>query len=270
MIVGLKNKVAVVTGGAQGLGRAISERLAREGCALAIADVNEAGCRDAAAVIAKQTGAKVLPVKVDVSQEADVEHMFDRVVQEFGRVDIVVSNAAILIAEPIADADAEKWRAVMNINLFGYFLVTKHACRVMKAQHSGSIININSKSGKRGSAANSAYAATKFGCIGHTQSVALEMAPHNVRCNAVCPGNLLDSPLWTDPERGLFVQYLRAGKVPGAKTVDDVHRAYIEQVPMKRGCTYDDVCNAVVFLASDQSSYITGVALSVTGGQEMN
>lgn len=270
MIADLKNKVAIVTGGAQGLGRALSECLAREGCKLAIADVNEAGCIDAAAAIAKQTGAKVLPIKVDVSQEAEVEQMFDQVVRGFGRVDIVVSNAAILIAEPIADADADKWRAVMNINLFGYFLVTKHACRVMKAQRSGSIININSKSGKRGSAANSAYAATKFGCIGHTQSVALEMAPHNVRCNAVCPGNLLDSPLWTDPQRGLFVQYLRAGKVPGAKTVDDVQRAYIEQVPMKRGCSYDDVCNAVVFLASDQSSYITGVALSVTGGQEMN
>jgi sorbitol-6-phosphate 2-dehydrogenase len=140
----------------------------------------------------------------------------------------------------------------------------------MKQQRSGSIININSKSGKKGSAANSAYAASKFGGIGHTQSVALEMAPFNVRCNAICPGNLLDSPLWTHPEKGLFVQYLRAGKVPGAKNIEDIRQAYIHQVPMKRGCTYNDVCNTVVFLASDQSSYITGVALSVTGGQEMS
>jgi sorbitol-6-phosphate 2-dehydrogenase len=191
-------------------------------------------------------------------------------VREFGRVDVVVANAGILIAEPIADADAEKWRAVMNVNLFGYFLVTKHACRIMQQQRSGSIININSKSGKKGSAANSAYAASKFGGVGHTQSVALEMAPFNVRCNAICPGNLLDSPLWMDPEKGLFVQYLRAGKVAGAKSIEDVRQAYINQVPMKRGCSCDDVCNAVVFLASDQSSYITGIALSVTGGQEMN
>jgi sorbitol-6-phosphate 2-dehydrogenase len=235
-----------------------------------IADVNEKGGADTAASIARETDRRVVGVRVDVTQEAEVRELFDRAAREFGRVDVVVSNAAILIAEPIADADAEKWRAVMNVNLFGYFLVTKHACRIMKRQRSGSIININSKSGKKGSAANSAYAASKFGGIGHTQSVALEMAPFNVRCNAICPGNLLDSPLWTDPEKGLFVQYLRAGKVIGAKDIEDVRQAYVDRVPMKRGCSYDDVCNAVVFLASNQSSYITGIALSVTGGQEMS
>jgi len=266
----LSNKVALITGGAQGLGEAISRRLAREGCDLVLTDINEAGVEAAAAAIARDTGRRVVGLKVDVTQEAEVQAMFERAAKEFGRLDIVVANAGILIAEPIAEADAEKWRAVMNVNLFGYFLITKHACRLMKAQRSGSIIAINSKSGKKGSAANSAYAASKFGGIGHTQSVALEMAPFNVRCNAICPGNLLDSPLWTHPEKGLFVQYLRAGKVPGAKTLDDVRQAYVSQVPMKRGCTFDDVANAVVFLASDQSSYITGIALSVTGGQEMN
>ena len=270
MSANLSEKVAIVTGGAQGLGQAISQRLAREGCKVIIADVNEKGVADTAAGIAKETGRAVIGVKMDVTIEADVKALFDRAVQEFGRVDVVVANAAILIAEPIIDADAEKWRAVMNVNLFGYFLVTKHACRIMKQQRGGSIININSKSGKKGSAANSAYAASKFGGVGHTQSVALEMAPFNIRCNAICPGNLLDSPLWMHPEKGLFVQYLKAGKVAGAKNVDDVRQAYTNQVPMKRGCSYDDVCNAVVFLASDQSSYITGIALSVTGGQEMN
>jgi len=270
MSANLPDKIAIVTGGAQGLGQAISQRLAHEGCTVVIADVNEKGVGDTAAAIARETGRRVIGVKVDVTQEAEVKALFDRAVQEFGRVDVVVANAAILIAEPIADADAEKWRAVMNVNLFGYFLVTKYACRAMKPQRAGSIININSKSGKKGSAANSAYAASKFGGIGHTQSVALEMAPFNIRCNAICPGNLLDSPLWTHPEKGLFIQYLRAGKVAGAKNIEDVRQAYTTQVPMKRGCSYDDVCNAVVFLASDQSSYITGIALSVTGGQEMN
>ncbi len=96
------------------------------------------------------------------------------------------------------------------------------------------------------------------------------MAPLGIRCNAICPGNLLDSPLWTDPNNGLFVQYLKAGKVPGAKNIEDVRQFYVNQVPMKRGCTYDDVCNALIFLAGDGASYLTGISLSVTGGQEMN
>ena len=248
----LKDKVAIVTGGGQGLGQAICQHLASEGAHVIAADI------------------KGTDTKVDVTNEADVQTLFDQTVAKFGRVDIVVANAAILIAEPIAQANAEKWRSVMNVNLFGNFLTLKHACRVMQPNQRGSIIQINSKSGKKGSAANSAYAASKFGGIGLVQSVALEMAPHGIRCNAICPGNLLDSPLWTDPAKGLFVQYLTAGKVPGAKNVADVRQAYVNQVPMKRGCSYHDICNAVVFLASDASSYITGIALSVTGGQEMN
>jgi sorbitol-6-phosphate 2-dehydrogenase len=135
----------------------------------------------------------------------------------------------------------------MNVNLFGYFLVTKHACRVMKGQGGGSIININSKSGKKGSAANSAYAASKFGGIGHTQSVALEMAPFNVRCNAICPGNLLDSPLMDASGQGPVRPVPARRQSPWRKDVEDVRRAYVNQVPMKRGCSYDDVCNAVSF-----------------------
>jgi sorbitol-6-phosphate 2-dehydrogenase len=248
----LEGKVSIVTGAAQGLGAAICERLTKERARVVPADI------------------RGLDISVDVTKEADMAGLFDRTVKEFGRVDIVVANAAILIAEPIAEADAEKWRAVMNVNLFGNFLTMKHACRVMKPNKSGSIIQINSKSGKKGSAANSAYAATKFGGIGLVQSVALEMAPHGIRCNAICPGNLLDSPLWADPIKGLFVQYLKAGKVPGAKNVENVRQAYVNQVPMNRGCSYDDICNALVFLASDASAYITGIALSVTGGQEMS
>jgi len=156
----LAGKVVIVTGGAQGLGRAISERLGKEGCIVVVADVNERGAKDAADAIAGATGARVVGAKVDVTREAEVEELFLGAERDFGRVDVVISNAAILIAEPIAEADAERWRAVMTVNLFGYFLVTKHACRAMKKQRSGSIININSKSGKRGSAAKSAYTAS--------------------------------------------------------------------------------------------------------------
>jgi len=265
----LQDKICVLTGGAQGLGQALSARLAAEGGQVVIGDLKADQLHGTAADIARQTGRRALPVVCDVTQEADVQALFAAALQAFGRVDVVVSNAAILIAEPICEADAEKWRAVMNVNLFGNFLVLKHACRIMRDQQGGSIIQINSKSGKKGSAANSAYAASKFGGLGLVQSVALEMARHHVRCNAVCPGNLLDSPLWTDAQHGLFVQYLRAGKVPGAQTVADVRRFYEEQVPLRRGCRYDDIGNVVVFLASDLSSYMTGQALNVTGGQEM-
>jgi len=265
----LTGKKAIITGAAQGLGEALAIRLAQEGCDVAVADMNLEGAQDTVEKITELTGQKCFAMKVDVSTEADVEALFDKAVAEFGSVDVVVANAAILIAEPIAEADAEKWRAVMNVNLFGYFLTVKHACKVMKKQGSGSIIGISSKSGKKGSAANSAYSASKFGGIGLTQSVALEMAPFGIRCNAVCPGNLLDGTLWTDPEKGLFQQYLTAGKVPGAKTIEDVKQFYMNQVPLKRGCTNEDVGNTVAFLASDLSSYMTGQAINVTGGQEM-
>ncbi|MBC8453779.1 sorbitol-6-phosphate dehydrogenase [PVC group bacterium] len=265
----LENKKAVLTGGAQGLGKALARHLANEGCDVLIGDLNGKGAEETATEVADATGRKVIGMKVDISQDADVKAFFDKAVDEFGRVDVVVANAAVLIAEAIAEANPEKWRIVMNVNLFGYFLTTKYAAKIMKEQKSGSIIQINSKSGKKGSAANSAYAASKFGGIGHTQSVALELAPFGIRCNSVCPGNLLDSPLWTDPEKGLFVQYFRAGKVPGAKSVEDVRQFYINQVPMRRGCSYEDIGNVVTFLASEKAGYMTGQAINVTGGQEM-
>jgi len=148
------------------------------------------------------------------------------------------------------------------VNLTGYFICAREAARAMLPNKSGSIIQINSKSGKKGSFRNSAYAASKFGGIGVTQSLALEYAEQGVRINSICPGNLLDSPLWVN---SLFKQYAENQGI----TEDEVRKKYIDQVPMKRGCTYHDVTNVVVFLASDDSSYMTGQAINVTGGQEM-
>ena len=258
----LQDRIALVTGGAQGLGQAICQRLAREGCHVAVADLNEEKAIQTAATI---TDRRAIAINVDVTDEARVDAMVNRTVQAFGRLDILVANAGILIAEEITEFSAEKWRAVMNVNLFGYFLCAKHAARAMKQNRSGAIIEINSKSGKKGSYKNSAYAASKFGGIGLTQSIALDLAEYGIRVNAICPGNLLDSPLWTDGPNSLFKQYARKWDL----TEDDVRQKYIDQVPMKRGCTYDDVCNVVVFLASDQASYMTGQAINVTGGQEM-
>lgn len=261
----LQDRVAIVTGGAQGLGQAICWRLAREGCQVLVADLNERAAAETAAAIASEIeaeGRRAIGLRVDVTDEAQVAAMVDRAVRELGRLDILVSNAGILLAGEISEFPAEKWRAVIEVNLVGYFLCAKHAARVMKEQRSGAIVQINSKSGKKGSYKSSAYAAAKFGGIGLTQSIALDLAEHGVRVNAVCPGNLLDSPLWVD---SLYRQYAEKWGISEA----EVRQKYIDQVPLKRGCTYDDVTNVVVFLASDQSSYMTGQAINVTGGQEM-
>ena len=264
--------MVIVTGGAQGLGEAICRRLAREG-AHVVADLNREGAERVAAEIAARTGWRAVAVEADVTDEDQVAAMVERAVDEFGRLDILVSNAGILIAGAVDEFPADEWRAVIDVNLVGYFLCAKHAARVMKAQRAGVIVQINSNgyrhsdgalsaSGKRGSYKNSAYAASKFGGIGLTQSIALELAEYNVRVNAVCPGNLLDSPLWVD---SLYGRYAEKRGI----TEEEVRQRYVDQVPMKRGCTYEDVCNVVVFLASDQASYMTGQAVNVTGGQEM-
>ncbi len=258
----LEDQIAVVTGGAQGLGRAICHRLAREGAQVAVADLNLEGARSVAREIGGERSGTIA-IEVDVTDEAQVAAMVDRTVETFGRLGILISNAGILIAQPIDHFPAEEWRAVVEVNLIGYFLCAKHAARVMKQQREGVIIQINSKSGKKGSYKNSAYAASKFGGIGLTQSLALELAEHGVRVNAVCPGNLLDSPLWVD---SLYEQYAEKWGI----TEEEVRQKYVDQVPMERGCTYDDVTNVVVFLASDQASYMTGQAVNVTGGQEMD
>ena len=262
MCQALPDKIAIVTGGGQGLGEAICYRLADEGAHVAVADINFRAAEQVAANIVARTDRRAVAIKVDVTDEPQVEEMVRRTVDEFGRLDIMVSNAGILRSGAIEEFDARDWRMVIDVNLFGYFLCAKHAARVMKAQRSGVIIQINSKSGKKGSYKNSAYAASKFGGIGLTQSIALELAEYGVRVNAVCPGNLLDSPLWVN---SLYKQYARRWGI----TEEEVRQKYVNQVPMKRGCTYDDVTNVVVFLASDQSSYMTGQAINVTGGQEM-
>jgi sorbitol-6-phosphate 2-dehydrogenase len=258
----LADRIALVTGGAQGLGAALCMRLAREGCDVVVADLNVQQAEATAAAVAQETGRRCLPMAVNVCDEDQVRTMVDATVDAFGRLDIVVANAGVVRSGAIDEMSLRDWQLVIDVNLTGYFLTAKYAAAVMKRQRSGVIVQINSKSGKKGSFKNGAYAASKFGGIGLTQSIALELAEYGVRVNAVCPGNLLDSPLWVD---SLYSQYAKRLGISEA----EVRQHYIDQVPMKRGCTYDDVANVVVFLASDQSSYMTGQAINVTGGQEM-
>ena len=259
----LQDRVAIVTGAAQGLGEAIARRLAAEGCkGVAIVDINAEKARATAEALTQETGVAMIGIQANVANEGDCAAMVELTLAKFGHLDILVANAGILKAHDITEFPASEWRAVIEVNLIGYFLCAQAAARVMIEQKRGSIVQINSKSGKKGSFRNSAYAASKFGGIGLTQSIALDLAPHGVRVNAVCPGNLLDGTLW---QQSLYEQYARTQGI----TADEVRRKYESQVPLGRGCTYEDVSNVVVFLASDESSYMTGQAINVTGGQEM-
>ncbi|MGQ9682170.1 MAG: sorbitol-6-phosphate dehydrogenase [Anaerolineae bacterium] len=255
---------AIVTGGAQGLGEALARRLAREGAKVVVADMQlERAQQVAREIEAEQGSGRAMAVRADVTSEADCEAMVQATVVAFGGLELLVSNAGILIAGEVTEIDPAAWRKVIEVNLVGYFLCARAAARVMIPAKRGNIVQINSKSGKRGSFRNSAYAASKFGGIGLTQSLALELAPYGIRVNSVCPGNLLDSPLWQD---SLYEQYAKRWGI----SVAEVRAKYEAQVPLGRGCTYDDVANMVVYLASDQASYMTGQAINVTGGQVMD
>jgi len=258
-----KGKVTLITGAAQGLGEAIAERFASDGAVVIVADINEDGAKATAAKLGEKYGVKTLGIGMDVTDDFQVHSSMEMIERDFGRLDILVANAGILKAYELTEFPVSEWRQVIEVNLIGYMICAKHACQIMQKQKSGVIVQVNSKSGKKGSFRNSAYAASKFGGIGLTQSLALEMAPHGVRVNAVCPGNLLEGTLWKE---SLFEQYARTQNL----TVDQVKAKYLGQVPLGRGCEYEDVTNVIAFLASDDSSYMTGQALNVTGGQQMD
>ena len=270
----LAGKIAVVTGGAQGFGRGIAESMAAEGALISVADLNLEGALECAAQLNRQYGKDTaIAVKVDVSDESSVENMVRETVLSFGGLDIFISNAGVLIAGSLNDLSKDSFDLVTRVNYTGYFLCTKHAVEPMKIQnrfapgYMADIIEINSKSGLEGSNKNFAYAGSKFGGIGLTQSFAMELVEYGIKVNAICPGNFFDGPLWSDPEKGLFRQYLDSGKVEGAKTINDVKDFYEAKVPMGRGCTVADVVCAILYIV--EQKYETGQAVPVTGGQVM-
>ncbi len=269
-----ENKVVVVTGAAQGFGAGIAGLLFHAGANLVIADLNEEkGAALAAELndLGKQN--RALFIKADVSDPASVEEMVCKSTLYFGGIDTMISNAGILKAGGLDEMTPATFDLMTRVNYHAYFYCAKYASRVMKLQHLHApghwmdIIQINSKSGLKGSNKNFAYAGGKFGGIGLTQSFALELMPYHIKVNAICPGNYFDGPLWSDPEKGLFVQYLQAGKIKGARTVEDVKRYYEEQVPAGRGCLPADVVTAILYVM--EQAYETGQALPVTGGQQM-
>ncbi|MDR0730973.1 MAG: SDR family NAD(P)-dependent oxidoreductase, partial [Treponema sp.] len=270
----VKNRTALITGGAQGFGEEIVRGLAAAGALVFIADLNKTGAEKLAAALNREYGRTLaFPVEVNVADETSVQNMAETIALTTGGLDLCVSNAGVLRAASVLEQDIGSFRFVTDINYTAFAIVTKHCGLLMKAQHAAApswttdIIQINSKSGLDGSNKNGSYAGSKFGSIGLVQSFAKELVEYNIKVNAVCPGNFFDGPLWSDPDRGLFVQYLNAGKVPGAKTIADVKAFYESKVPMGRGCTGPDVIRAVLYLV--EQLYETGQALPVTGGQVM-
>lgn len=252
-----ENKTVIVTGAARGLGKALAERTVGESMRAAICDLEPGGIKQAA----EETGAEYYAV-CDVTSPADCEAFAADVKKEFGSVDYLISNAGIVIAGAVDEITPENWLKVIEVNLYGFFNMARAVVPYMKEQNAGSIVQINSKSGKKGSFKNSAYAASKFGGIGLTQSLALELASDNIRVNAVCPGNLMNSPLW---QTSLWDQYAHTRNM----TKRQVWEHYDKEAPLGRTCEYDDVANMTMFLLSDMACYITGQAINVTGGFEM-
>ena len=240
-----ENKTIVVTGAAQGFGEGIGRYLLQEGANIVIADLNEEAGRATADNFNKIAGSnRACFVKTNVADMASLEHLMHRTVCEFGAIDCFISNAGVLRAGGLEDMTPEHFDFVTKINYSAYFYCTKVVSRIMKLQtkyanddYYADIIQVNSKSGLEGSKANFAYAGGNFEDVGLTQSFALELAP--------------------------IVQYLRAGKVPGAKTIEDVKAFYLSKVPMRKGCTPEDVTQGILYLMEQCGE--TGQALPITG-----
>jgi 3-oxoacyl-[acyl-carrier protein] reductase len=241
----LKDKVALITGGAQGIGRAVALLLAEHGADIAVSDVNLEKAEETAGEI-RGLGRKSLAVKANVANSEDVEQLVRSLLKEFGRIDILVNNAGIAKDKLILRMTDEDWDAVLNVNLKGTFLCTRAVIRHMSKQRSGKIVNIASVVGEMGNAGQANYAASKAGVIGFTKTIAREFAQRGINVNAVAPG-YIETPM-TDaiPE----------------KAKEELKR----MIPMERLGRPEDVARAVLFLVSEASGYMTGQVLNVNGG----
>jgi sorbitol-6-phosphate 2-dehydrogenase len=270
----LYNRIIAITGAAMGFGEGIALSLFREGANIVLLDINEKeGSRVAARLNESKSPNRAWFIRTDVTELASLQQAVYETVLEFSGLDVMISNAGVLRAGSIEEMDPDTFDFVARVNYHGYFNCVKAAVPVMQTQtrHHGSgfcdIIQINSKSGVMGSMKNFAYSGSKFGGIGLTKSFAMELMPERIKVNSICPGNFFEGPLWSDPRSGLFSQYLKTGKVPGAKTIDDVKHYYESMVPAGRGCRVEDVVKAIKYVIDQE--YETGQAVMVTGGQVM-
>jgi len=269
----LSGKVAIVTGSGRGIGRAVALRLAREGADIVVAEINAETAEQTAQEILA-LGRKALSQPTDVTSLADIQLMVDRVVAEFGRIDILVNAAGIIQTKAFLEMTEDDWDHIVDTNLKGVVFCMQAVSRQMVRQipeeveadgqagkSHGKIVNLSSISGRRGRSLQIAYAASKAGIISVTQSAALALSPYNINVNAVCPGVIL-TPMWEqiDRERGRI-----AGVQPG-----ETLKAFIEMVPLKRAGSPHEVAGVVAFLCLSDADYVTGQALNVDGGFEMD
>jgi len=245
----LLNKVAIVTGGAQGIGRAIANALANEGAKIVISDINESLAKTTAEEIAKTAGIETLSVKTNVANYAEVENLVKQTLDKFSKIDILVNNAGITRDNLLMRMSDEEWSQVIDVNLKGVFNCTKAVSKVMMKQRSGRIVNIASVVGLMGNPGQINYVASKGGVIALTKSAARELASRNILVNAVAPG------------------FIRTAMTDALS--DEQKKKLSELIPLQKLGEADDVAKAVVFLCSDESSYITGQVISVNGGMYM-
>jgi len=255
--VKLQGKVAIVTGGAQGMGRAISQRYAQEGASVVVADLNGEGAEKVAQEIGSGDGAAV-GVTVDVRNQEQVQRMVDTAVERFGGVDILVNNAGVGKIIPFLETTEQDWNFIFDINCKGLLWCSQAAARQMIDQgRGGKIINLASQAGRRGEALVLAYCASKACVISMTQSMALALAPHKINVNAIAPG-IVDTPFWDEVDKQ-FAKLLNM-------EVGEPKRTFVKNIPLGRIEQPEDVTGAAVFLASSDADYVTQQTLNVDGG----
>lgn len=256
----LTGRVALVTGAARGIGKSVVLRFAREGAALALADLDADRAQRSVEEITR-LGARAEVFRVDVTQREQVEATVTAAVKSFGQVDILVNCAGVSLVAPLAEIDDGTWDRVLDTNLRGTFLFCQAVAPHMAGQGCGKIINFSSMAAKVGGRWMTVYSAAKAGVIGLTRSLARELAEHRINVNAVCPG-IVPTEMWES------MRSRQAEKL--GIPVEKVDEYYASQIPLKRVATTEDVSNIVYFLASSTSDYITGQAINVTGGQQMD
>jgi meso-butanediol dehydrogenase / (S,S)-butanediol dehydrogenase / diacetyl reductase len=275
----LSGKVAIVTGAGQGIGKGIAQRLSRDGAHVVVAELDDERAAAVAAEI-NAAGGRAVPYRVDIADVPATRRMVDDIADRLGRIDILVNNAGVAQTKPMLDVTEADWDRVLDINLRGTFFIVQAVARQMIRQlpeslrapraeepggalagSYGKIVSLSSVSGRRGRSFQAHYAASKAAIISLTQSAALALAPFRINANAVCPG-IVATPMWQqiDEERGRLF-----GTKPG-----EAFASFVQSVPLKRAATPDDVAGTVAFFCSPDSDYITGQALNVDGGFEMD